>query len=200
MNLPEVHDLVKLIRAVTDTAPEPILLLTETNVPNHENLQYFGNGNEAHIIYNFSLPPLLVHALLTGQSRFLRQWMMTQPPTLENCTSLNFTASHDGIGLRPLEGLLPKTDIDKVVEIAKEFGGKVTTRKRDNKDVPYELNITYFDMLKGTFEGIDDYQVERFIASQTIMMSIEESLHFTSKVYSGQKMTLKKSNWTKPRD
>ena len=68
LNLPEVHDLVKLIRAVTDTAPEPILLLTETNVPNHENLQYFGNGNEAHIIYNFSLPPLLVHALLTGQS------------------------------------------------------------------------------------------------------------------------------------
>lgn len=173
LNLPKVHELVKLIRAVTDIAPEPILLLTETNVPNHENLQYFGNGNEAHMIYNFSLPPLLVHALLTGQSEFLRQWMMTQPPTLENCTSLNFTASHDGIGLRPLEGLLPKKDIDRIVKTAKEFGGKVTTRKRDNKDVPYELNITYFDMLKGTFDGVDNYQIDRFIASQTIMMSIE---------------------------
>lgn len=196
LNLPEVHDLVKLIRAVTDTAPEPILLLTETNVPNHENLQYFGNGNEAHIIYNFSLPPLLVHALLTGQSRFLRQWMMTQPPTLENCTSLNFTASHDGIGLRPLEGLLPKTDIDKVVETAKEFGGKVTTRKRDNKDVPYELNITYFDMLKGTFAGVDDYQVERFIASQTIMMSIEGIPAFYIQSLFGSENDVEKLNRT----
>ena len=196
LNLPEVHDFVKLIRAITDTAPEPILLLTETNVPNHENLQYFGNGNEAHIIYNFSLPPLLVHALLTGQSEFLRQWMMTQPPTLENCTSLNFTASHDGIGLRPLEGLLPEQDINRIVETAKKFGGKVTKRKRNNKDVPYELNITYFDILKGTFDGVDDYQIDRFIASQTIMMSIEGIPAFYVQSLFGSKNDIEKLNQT----
>ena len=196
LNLPEVHELVKLIRAVTDIAPEPILLLTETNVPNHENLQYFGNGNEAHLIYNFSLPPLLVHALLTGQSEFLRQWMMTQPPTLENCTSLNFTASHDGIGLRPLEGLLPENDIDRIVKTAKKFGGEVTTRKRGNKDVPYELNITYFDILKGTFDGIDNYQIDRFIASQTIMMSIEGIPAFYIQSLFGAENDIEKLNQT----
>ena len=39
------------------------LLITETNIPVRENLAYFGNANEAHGIYNFSLPPLLVNQL-----------------------------------------------------------------------------------------------------------------------------------------
>ena len=38
-----------------------------------------GNRNEAHMIYNFSLPPLLLHALLHGTSKHLNAWQMTMP-------------------------------------------------------------------------------------------------------------------------
>ena len=106
IHLPETHDIVKLLRLLADFATESVVLLTETNVPNAENLSYFGNRNEAHAIYNFSLPPLMLHALLTGTSRFLNAWQMAMPPAQLGCAYLNFTASHDGIGVRPAEGLL----------------------------------------------------------------------------------------------
>ena len=173
LNLKETHEIVRLLRTLVDSIDERVLLVTETNVPSQENLEYFGNGDEAHIIYNFSLSPLILHALLSGDSTFLKRWMMTTAPTSDNCTILNFTASHDGIGLRPLEGILQKEDVSKMVELAKEFGGEVSTRDRHGVETPYELNITFYDMLKGSFSGIDDYQMERFIASQTIMMSVE---------------------------
>lgn len=173
LHLQQTHEIIKLMRTVIDHLDDTVLLITETNVPNHENLEYFGNGNEAHIIYNFSLPPLLVHALLTGRSTYLRRWMMAMPPSQDGCTLFNFSASHDGIGLRPVEGLLPEEEIIKMVEIVQGFGGRLTMRSFEGKQVPYEMNTTLFSALKGTVNGPDDFQLYRFIASQTIMMSLE---------------------------
>ncbi len=162
------------MRSLADMRDETIILITETNVPNHENIQYFGNANEAHMVYNFSLPPLLLHALLTGRSEHLRHWASNMPPLQNGCTYLNFTASHDGIGLRPAEGLLSQNDIDLMLNTVENFGGRITSRTVSEGHVkPYEMNITYFDALKGTIQGPDDLQVERFIASQTIMMSLQ---------------------------
>lgn len=173
IHLPQTHEIVKLMRTLADMRDETIILITETNVPNHENLQYFGNANEAHIVYNFSLPPLLLHALLSGRSEHLRRWLSEVPPLQNGCTYLNFTASHDGIGLRPAVGLLSQDDIDQMLDAVNMSGGRVTTRTaREGGEKPYEMNITYFDALKGTLEGPDAFQFERFIASQTIMMSL----------------------------
>ena len=173
LHLPQTHEIIKLIRTLVDHLDDTVLLITETNVPNHENLQYFGNGNEAHVIYNFSLPPLLVHALLTGRSTYLRRWMMAMPPSQDGCTLFNFSASHDGIGLRPVEGLLPEEEISKMIDTIMGFGGRVTMRSFEGREVPYEMNTTLFSALKGTVHGEDDLRVARFIASQTIMMSLE---------------------------
>ena len=173
LHLPETHEIVKMFRTLIDHLDETVLLITETNVPNHENLEYFGNGNEAHVIYNFSLPPLLVHALLTGRSSYLRRWMMAMAPTQDGCTLLNFSASHDGIGLRPVEGLLPAEEIDRMVGVVQGFGGRLTMRSFGGSEVPYEMNTTLFSALKGTVDGPDDQQIERFLAAQTIMMSLE---------------------------
>ena len=107
INLDETHEIIRLLRTLMDHHAETLIIITETNIPNHENLTYFGNQNEAHIIYNFSLPPLLVHALLTGNTLYLKRLTRSNPPALTGCTYLNFTASHDGIGLRPAEGVLP---------------------------------------------------------------------------------------------
>ncbi|MFK7817449.1 MAG: sugar phosphorylase [Planctomycetaceae bacterium] len=174
LHLPQTHEAVRLFRTVLDQFAPGTILLTETNVPNHENLSYFGNRNEAHMIYNFSLAPLLVHALLAGNSAYLKQWMMSMPPAPLCCTYLNFTASHDGIGMRPAEGLLSEEEQIQMVETVQQFGGRVSTRRgAGGSEHIYELNISLFDALRGTFEGEDEYQVERFLCSQTVMMAVE---------------------------
>ena len=173
LHLDETHEIIKLMRTLVEHLEDNVWLITETNVPAHENLEYFGNGNEAHVIYNFSLPPLLVHALLTGRSTYLRRWMMSTSPTPDGCTVLNFSASHDGIGLRPVEGLLPPEEIARMSETVQSFGGRLTMRSYGERTVPYEMNTTLFSALKGSVDGPDAHQIDRFIASQTIMMSLE---------------------------
>ena len=173
LHLDETHEIIKLMRTLVDHLEDNVWLITETNVPAHENLEYFGNGNEAHVIYNFSLPPLLVHALLTGRSTYLRRWMMSTSPTPDGCTVLNFSASHDGIGLRPVEGLLPPEEIARMSETVQSFSGRLTMRSYGERTVPYEMNTTLFSALKGSVDGPDAHQIDRFIASQTIMMSLE---------------------------
>ena len=173
IHLPETHAIIQLMRVLLDHLKESVVLLTETNVPNTENLSYFGMRNEAHSIYNFSLPPLLVHALLTGTSEYLNQWQMSMPPAPLGCAYLNFSASHDGIGMRPAEGLLPAEDIELMQQTTTAFGGLINMRTMpDGSEKPYELNITWYDMMKGTPEG-DAYQFDRFICSQTIVLALE---------------------------
>jgi len=172
LHLPETHEVVKLIREVAEYTNPSVVILTETNVPNIENLSYFGSGDEAHMVYQFSLPPLLLHALHTGTSVYLTTWAKELPVPQSGCTYFNFTASHDGIGVRPLEGLLPENEKAELVKNMQKFGGQVNYKtNQDGTKSAYELNITYFDALKGTAAGEDHFQVERFLASQIIMMS-----------------------------
>ncbi|WP_417268621.1 sugar phosphorylase [Celeribacter baekdonensis] len=175
IHLPQTHAIVRLMRLLCDYAEERVVLMTETNVPNAENLSYFGNRNEAHMIYNFSLPPLLLHALLSGNSLHLNQWLMRMPPAQLGCAYLNFSASHDGIGVRGAEGLLSNNELDQMIQCVRDAGGLVSMRAlADGSQKPYELNITYFDALKGTIEGGEDgLQVARFICSQSIVMALE---------------------------
>ncbi|MEO1298753.1 MAG: alpha-amylase family glycosyl hydrolase [Cyanobacteria bacterium J06636_16] len=174
IHLPETHTIVRLIRELLQMIDPGIAIITETNVPNRENLSYFGNRNEAHMIYNFSLPPLLLNALMQGRADYLRQWMMSMPPAPIGCAYFNFTASHDGIGMRPTEGLLTKEEFDALIATMKQFGGEVSMRSRpDGTESPYEINISLFDAMQGTVEGKDEWQIQRFLCSQTIMMSLE---------------------------
>jgi sucrose phosphorylase len=174
IHLKETHTLIRLMREILQMVNPQVSLITETNVPNGENLSYFGNRNEAHIIYNFSLPPLLLNALLQGRSDHLKTWMMSMPPAPIGCAYLNFTASHDGIGLRPAEGLLSEDEYAALLDTMPRFGGRISMRRKpDGTESPYEINISLFDALKGTVKGEDEWQIERFICSQTIMMSLE---------------------------
>lgn len=174
IHLPQTHEVVRLMRTMVDHFAPGTILITETNVPNHENLSYFGNRNEAHIVYNFSLAPLLVHALLTGETHYLKRWLMSMPPAPEGCTYLNFTASHDGIGMRPAEGLLSEQEQAQMIDTIGRFGGRISTRRSaDGGERVYELNISLFDAMKGTTRGEDNWQVERFLCSQCVMMAVE---------------------------
>ncbi|RMG10963.1 MAG: alpha-amylase [Cyanobacteria bacterium J055] len=174
IHLPQTHAAIKLLRELLQMVDPDAALVTETNGPNRENLSYFGNRNEAHIIYNFSLPPLLLNALIQGRSDHLKTWMMSMPPAPFGCAYLNFTASHDGIGLRPAEGLLAPDEYETLLATMQQFGGKISMRRQpDGTQSPYEINISLFDALKGTAKGEDKWQIDRFLCSQTIMMALE---------------------------
>ena len=174
IHMPQTHAIVRMMRLFADWAAEPLILLTETNVPNRENLSYFGNRNEAHAVYNFSLPPLVLHAMLSGTAEHLIRWQGGMPPAQLGCAYLNFTASHDGIGMRPAEGILSPEDTGAVIQAVKDFGGRVSMRALpDGGEAPYELNITWFSAMAGTFAGPDEHQVARFLASQTLVMALE---------------------------
>ncbi len=174
IHLPQTHAIVQLMRMLCDYAAETIILLTETNVPKAENLGYFGNRNEAHAIYNFPLPPLILHAMMSGSARYLKRWQSGMPPAQLGCAYLNFTASHDGIGVRPAEGVLPVDALDKVIQTVKDLGGLVSMRALpDGGEAPYELNTTFYEATSRTFAGKDSHHFDRFICSQTIVMSLE---------------------------
>ncbi|MEM7291245.1 MAG: sugar phosphorylase, partial [Pseudomonadota bacterium] len=174
IHLPQTHNSVRLLRLLVDYNEDAVILITETNVPNAENLSYFGNRNEAHAVYNFPLPPLLLHGLLNGTSHHLNAWQMSMPPAQLGCTYFNFTASHDGIGVRPAEGFLSDEEIDQMIETVTDFGGRVSMRETADKGLrPYEINVSLFDALGGTVKGTDGFQKQRFLCGQIIAMGLE---------------------------
>lgn len=173
IHLEETHEIVKLLRDIVDLIDPTLLLITETNVPHEENIAYFGKGDEAHIVYNFSLPPLVLLALQTGSGEHLTRWAMelSDPPT--GCAYLNFTASHDGIGVRPLEGLIPDEERDRLIEHVRELGGHVSSKSNaDGSTSPYELNITYFDAMGRPGERDLSLKIKRFLCSQAIALAL----------------------------
>ncbi|WP_404375145.1 sugar phosphorylase [Vreelandella aquamarina] len=181
IHLPETHTVVRLLRAIVDEVAPGTLLITETNVPHAENISYFGlerlaegAPDEAHMVYQFALPPLLLHSLTRGEATTLQAWLNSLPVLPKQCTYLNFTASHDGIGVRPLEGLLPDHERDALLELMHRFGGFVSMRSNpDGSDTPYEINITWFEAMRGTRRGPDPWQIARFLCSQAIMLSLQ---------------------------
>ncbi|MDX1618038.1 MAG: sugar phosphorylase [Balneolaceae bacterium] len=174
IHLPETHEVVKLFRTLVEEIAPHVTLVTETNVPHKENISYFGEGDEAHMVYQFSLPPLLLHAILTGNSEYLTEWADGLKEMRKGCYYLNFTASHDGIGVRPLEGLVPEDEFNYMLEAVHKREGFVSYKtNRDGSKSPYELNITYFDAFSDLDSENDDIQVARYLCSQAIMLAFK---------------------------
>ena len=175
INLSQTHEIIKLLRVVTSLLNIQTLIITETNLPEKENLSYFGKNNEANWVYNFSLPPLLIHAFLFENSSYLNQWSRKLPSTKHGNCYLNFIASHDGIGIRPTEGILNEKTLSSFLKRLKKNGSKFSYRKVQNKSKKvYEANITVFDALrKSDFDPKGLFFLERYISAHAIMVSFE---------------------------
>ena len=170
------HALIKLFRAVLDVVAPKAAILTETNVPHADNVSYFGNGHdEAHMVYNFALPPLVLHTFHTGNSRKLSQWAAELTTPSDQTTFFNFLDSHDGVGLLGARGVLSFEEIDELVRKTTEHGGLVSYRtSSDGSPSPYELNIPWFDALNRFDAGEDDdLQVSRVIASRAVSLVLK---------------------------
>ena len=171
IHLAQTHDMVKLFRAVLDLVAPDVIILTETNVPHDENISYYGDGrNEAQMVYNFTLPPLLFYSMVKEDATVLSQWAAGLHLESDHNTFFNFTASHDGIGVRPLEGILDPKELDGLIEIVKANQGQVSYKQNpDGSESPYELNITYVDAILGDKSST---RAEKFLASQSIQYAL----------------------------
>jgi sucrose phosphorylase len=180
IHLPQTHAVVKLFRAILDMVAPPVLLITETNVPHQENISYFGNyllelqrSDEAQLVYQFPLAPLILHTFLTGDSTRLADWAAGLPDLPLGTTFFNFTASHDGIGIRPAEGLLHPDEVQALVQSTLAHGGQISYRSDPERgQSAYELNITWYDALNDPAKPDPDLDIRRFLASQAIMLAL----------------------------
>lgn len=173
IHLPQTHAVVKFLRELLALAAPRTLLVTETNVPHAENISYFGDGDEAHLVYQFSLPPLVLDAWLSEDARPLVRWLADLTPAPPGAAFLNFTASHDGIGVRPLEGLIAAERFQRLADAIGARGGLISTRRGPaGRDLPYEFNIAYFDAVTEPGDRDSDLQVRRFLATQALMLAL----------------------------
>lgn len=176
IHLPQTHTIIQLMRDVLDIVAPQVILITETNVPHLENISYFGDGqNEAQMVYQFTLPPMILHTMHTANAQPLTQWAQTIQRASDRTSFFNFTASHDGIGMRPLQGILSADQINALVQRTLSHGGFVSYKSNsDGSQSPYELNITYFDAITdpAVTESDPDTAVDRFMVSQAIMLSV----------------------------
>jgi glucosylglycerate phosphorylase len=173
LHLPETHAVVKFFRAALDVVAPHVVLITETNVPHPENISYFGDGtDEAQLVYNFTLPPLLLYSLITGDATKLAEWVNTLTPPSDRTTWFNFTASHDGIGVRPVEGILTAEELATLISHVEANGGRVSYRSNpDGTRSPYELNITYIDAT-GAQDLPPELHIPRFLLTQAVMLTL----------------------------
>jgi sucrose phosphorylase len=173
LHLPQTHIIIQLMRAVLDEIAPHVVIITETNVPHTENISYWGDGhNEAQMVYNFTLPPLLFYSLTVGQPEKLRGWINSLRTPSDKTTFFNFTASHDGIGVRPVEGMLSPDEVNLLADVVIARGGRVSYRtKPDGSQSPYELNITYVDAIRNP-DHPHELQVKKFILSQAVMLTL----------------------------
>ncbi|MEX1315614.1 MAG: alpha-amylase family glycosyl hydrolase [Synechococcaceae cyanobacterium] len=174
IHLPQVHDLVRVLRLLLEKRSGGTgTLVSETNVPQAENLSYVSGGDEAHLAYNFPLPPLLLEALLSGRADLLAGWLRQWPPLPPGSGLLNFAASHDGIGLRPLEGLMPEERLQVLLEACERRGGRISRRRQaDGRERPYELNIAWWSAMGGPGPRPDPLQLPRHLCSLLLLLAL----------------------------
>lgn len=175
IHLPQVHQIICLWRLLLDEVFPGCRIITETNVPHQENIRYFGQGDEAQMVYQFPLPPLTLHAFLRGSARWLRQWSasLDNEPLPPGTTFFNFLASHDGVGLRPTENLLDETERDFLVSETLRKNGRVSWKNNsDGSTSPYELNINFLSALSET-DDTHAVKVAKTTAAHAILLSLK---------------------------
>jgi glycosidase len=201
VNLPETHELIRFFRDLLKMMAPDALLLAEAKLPHQENISYFGDGDEAQLIVQYSLPPLLLQALQTGSARYLTQWASSLPALPSGCTFLNLTGSEAGITLRPLEGLMPNSQFGQLIDALERRGADIVMyRDQDGRQQPYEADITFFDALSDLDRPVTENHIARFLCAQSILLALKgiPALYFNDLMAAHKKdKEAEYAGWTK---
>jgi glycosidase len=177
LHLPETHELVRLWRTVLELAAPDTALLTETRGPHEQNVAYFGRGcDEANLVYQFELPPLVLDAFVSQDATTLQRWLNdghARPPCLQ-ASWFNVLSTHDGIGMRPTEGLLSSQQVNRLIERTEAVGGEVTSvLNPDGSSFVFELNVSYFDALTNpSCLESQALQITRFVTAHALQLAL----------------------------
>jgi glycosidase len=169
---PKTHAIVKLLRALIDYLELDVLILTETNVPHEENLSYYGKGDEAHLVYNFALPPLVLHAAVSEDAGPLRDWARTLPAPGEGPVFFNFLASHDGVGVLPAKGLIDDRSFQKTLDTVLERGSLLSYKDTKQGPVPYEINCSYLSAVAPPSLGTVQERARAFLCCHAVLFAL----------------------------
>lgn len=175
VHLPQTHALFRVMRLAVNTAFPGTIVITEANVPFLDNLSYFGNGNEANMIYQFTLSPLVLHTFLSEDAGKLTEWAdsLKNIELKPGCTYFNLLACHDGIGLLPIEGILTEEEKEFLCSECQNRGGYIGYRDTpDGNQKPYEINISYIDALT-PLSAPDKERAARMLAAYSIVLSLK---------------------------
>jgi glucosylglycerate phosphorylase len=176
IHLPQTHEIVKLFRDVLDDVAPGVSIVSETNVPHADNVSYFGDGHdEAQMVYQFPLAPLVLHTLRTGDVGKLAGWASGLTTPSDQTTFFNFEASHDGVGVIPARGILSEAEVQALADQVEAHGGQVSNKTNpDGSESPYELNGTLFDILSDPADTSEPWELKRnrFLCSQAIMLAM----------------------------
>lgn len=176
IHLDQSHEIVKLLRDVLDAAAPGVALITETNVPHEENISYFGNGrDEAQMVYNFALPPLVLYSFYKQDAAALTKWASSLKKISDTTTYFNFLDSHDGIGLMGVMDILSEPERDFLIQRAIEHGALISYKTgKDGRDEPYEINTTWYSALnyEDTQDDTEDNKVKRFLSSRSVALAL----------------------------
>ena len=169
IHLPETHQVVKLMRLLAVARNPRALIITETNVPHAENISYFGDSDEAHVVYNFTLAPMIVWSLVIADASAITTWLRELVPAPAGTTFLNFLATHDGLGLRPVEDMIAFDDLRPMIDQAVSVGGDYSAYSTADGPRPYELNVSLADLLAGP----NGETLERYLTAHALLMSLQ---------------------------
>ncbi|MCI0532916.1 trehalose synthase [bacterium] len=94
-NLPETHEILKKIRAHLNEKAPHVALLTEVHDTPKNVREYFGNGDECHLMYHFGMAEKFFLAAIKNDPSIAARAMEANPSIPENCSWALFTRNHD---------------------------------------------------------------------------------------------------------
>ena len=111
----EPHEHLRNIRAFLTRRRGDAIMLGEVNVPREEQVKYFGDGHQLHMMFDFITMQRMYLALARGDARPLAEALLTRPPIPEDCQWATFVRNHD-------ELTLDKLSEDERQEVFAAFG------------------------------------------------------------------------------
>ena len=167
VNLPQTHEMVKLLRTVAEYIAPYTIIVTEVNFPYKYNVSYLEARHEANMAYHFSLPPLVIDGFIRQDTSILQE---ETKRIRQDLVFFNFLASHDGIGLLGAKEILPPPCFEGLLETTTGHGGLISYKAAEQGDVPYELNINYYDAINDPSNPDQEVDIRRFMAANAIML------------------------------
>lgn len=173
---PATHDLLRLLQEVLRRAGAGAvaLLPSITNTTQDDNFSYLGPGEperQADLVYHLPLSGLLLLSSYREDARTLAAWLRGLPEAPQGRAYLNAAATHDGIGLTWLDGLIPAQSIRALVDEAVARGARVSSRRptASGESQPWEINATWFSACA---KGPPAEQVARLLATQSVVLGL----------------------------